>query len=467
MTAASLMLDFALASLLIAVGQFLRVKIKFFQSFFVPAGLIGGFLGLFLGKQFLHVLPFSDAIGSYSAVLIMIVFAAIGVSGFSIEKGKLKDEVGNIYGLGTILFLGVLLQIIVGVVFSVLVISKIYPDINYGFGMMLVAGFAGGHGTAAAIGATFGDLGWADATDLGMTSATVGILSGIFVGLILIKWAAKNGHTHYIKDFSQIDDSLRTGLIPPGHRKASGEETVSSMAVDNFAWHISWVLIATGAGYLICTWIKKTFNYGVPDFLCTFLTGFFMFLIFSRGKNRGAYQYFDTRFFGHVSGTATDYLVFFGVASIKVSIIVEYAIPLLMLLSVGVVLNILVWRFMSPTLMRDRWFERSMLPLGMAFGVSATGIILLRIVDPEGKSKTLNDFAIANPFISPVQSFLYAAGPAMLLSGSHWGFVLINVGITAALLIIARMFGWWYSKIPLSARKPKEGVSYDIGSPVK
>ena len=39
--------------------------------------------------------------------------------------------------------------------------------------------------------------------------------------------------------------------------------------------------------------------------------------------------------------------------------------------------------------------------------------------------------------------------------------------LTAALLIIARMFGWWYSKIPLSARKPKEGVSYDIGSPVK
>lgn len=180
-----------------------------------------------------------------------------------------------------------------------------------------------------------------------------------------------------------------------------------------------------------------------------------MFLVFSRGKKGGAYQYFDTRFFSRISGTATDYLVFFGVASIKVSIIVEYAVPLLMLMIVGILLNIVVWRVMSPTLMRDYWFERSMLPLGMAFGVSATGIILLRIVDPDGRSKTLNDFAIANPFISPVQSFLYAVGPAMLLSGGHWSFVAINLGITLALLVVARIFGWWYSKVPLSVRKPQ------------
>lgn len=385
----------------------------------------------------------------------MIVFAAIGVSGFSIEKGKLKDELGKIYGLGTMLFLGVLLQIIVGVVFSILVISNLYPDINYGFAMILVAGFAGGHGTAAAIGSTFADLGWADATDLGMTSATVGILSGIFVGLILIKWASRNGHTHFIKDFSQIDQSLRTGLIPAENRKIAGEETVSSMAVDSLAWHLSWVLVASGAGYMVCRWIKATFHYSIPDFLCTFLAGFFMFLVFSRGKKGGAYQYFDTRFFSRISGTATDYLVFFGVASIKVSIIVEYAVPLLMLMIVGILLNIVVWRVMSPTLMRDYWFERSMLPLGMAFGVSATGIILLRIVDPDGRSKTLNDFAIANPFISPVQSFLYAVGPAMLLSGGHWSFVAINLGITLALLVVARIFGWWYSKVPLSVRKPQ------------
>lgn len=454
MTAASLMTDFALASLLIAIGQFLRVKIKIFQHFFVPAGLIGGFLGLFGGKQFLDIIPFSTDIGSYSAVLIVIVFAAIGAGGFDIKKDTLKQQVGQVYGIFSFSFLSVLLQIGFGVLFSILVISQIFPEINYGFGLILVAGFAGGHGTAAAIGKTFSDLGWADATDLGMTSATVGILCGILVGLAIIKWGARNGHTHYIKDFKDISNDMRTGLIQPENRKSVGEETTSSMSLDVIGWHLSWVLIASGAGYWASVWIKNTFRFSIPDFMCSFLAGIFMYMIFSRGKNRGVYRYIDDRLLSKISGTATDYLVFFGVASIKVSIIVKYATPLLMLMIFGILFNLLFWRLLAPTLFKDQWLERSMLTLGMAFGVAATGIILLRVIDPEGKSKTLKDFALANPFITPLQSFMYAVGPGMLLAGTHWQYVAMALGISAAILIVAKIFGWWYWKIPLDARKP-------------
>ena len=46
----SLLIDLAFASIFILIGQFLRSKVRFFQSFFVPASLIAGFLGLFLGR---------------------------------------------------------------------------------------------------------------------------------------------------------------------------------------------------------------------------------------------------------------------------------------------------------------------------------------------------------------------------------------------------------------------------------
>ena len=36
--------------------------------------------------------------------------------------------------------------------FSILVISRLFPEINYSFGLLLAAGFSGGHGTAAAVG---------------------------------------------------------------------------------------------------------------------------------------------------------------------------------------------------------------------------------------------------------------------------------------------------------------------------
>ena len=83
MTVYDLLVDFTIASALILVGQFLRAKIKFFQEFFMPASMIAGFLGLFLGKQFLNVLPFSASAGSYTGVLIIIIFGVVGLNGFS------------------------------------------------------------------------------------------------------------------------------------------------------------------------------------------------------------------------------------------------------------------------------------------------------------------------------------------------------------------------------------------------
>ena len=54
------LMDFAIASLFIMIGQLIRAKVKLVQKFFVPASMIAGFLALALGSQGLNVLPFSD-----------------------------------------------------------------------------------------------------------------------------------------------------------------------------------------------------------------------------------------------------------------------------------------------------------------------------------------------------------------------------------------------------------------------
>lgn len=57
------------------------------------------------------------------------------------------------------------------------------------------------------------ELGFADAPDLAMTSATVGILAGVFGGLIFIKWATAKGYTQYIKNFAYLSGDLKTGMV--------------------------------------------------------------------------------------------------------------------------------------------------------------------------------------------------------------------------------------------------------------
>lgn len=55
-SASAMFLDFFWASLLLIAGQFIRTKVKIFQNLFIPASVIAGFLGMFLGDQFANVI---------------------------------------------------------------------------------------------------------------------------------------------------------------------------------------------------------------------------------------------------------------------------------------------------------------------------------------------------------------------------------------------------------------------------
>ena len=58
MSVSDFLLDFAIASLFIMIGQLIRAKVKLIQQFFVPASMIAGFIALALGRQGLDVLSF-------------------------------------------------------------------------------------------------------------------------------------------------------------------------------------------------------------------------------------------------------------------------------------------------------------------------------------------------------------------------------------------------------------------------
>jgi len=449
MSANDFLLDFALASGFILVGQFLRAKVSIFQKLFVPASMIAGFIALALGKQGANIIPFSDSIGDYAGMLIIIIFAAVGINGFSISKKEgMKGELSRIGSFFSFKVVAQNLQFALAPLFSILVISKIFPEINYGFGFLLAAGFTGGHGTAAAIGSAMGELGFADATDIAMTCATVGILSGIFGGLLFIKIGTKRGWTKYIKDFQFISGDLRTGLISASNRQSMGEEITSGVALDSLAWHFALLLFASGAGMLINNKIIAPYTgLDFPTFLIAFLFAMGMFWIM---RKTGIYHYVDKSTVNHISGTMTDYLVFFGIASIRIPVIIKYAAPLAILLLFGILLVVATLMYFGPAMNKGSWFERALFVFGYSTGVFAIGFILLRIVDPEGRSKTLNDSAFAAPFTMPPEMFGWGMAPSMLLQGQHWQFIGINLAILLACIILNLVMKWWWIKLPLN-----------------
>lgn len=453
MTVYEFLLDLTMASALILVGQFLRAKVKFFQQFFIPASMIAGFLGLFLGEYFLGAtgfsLPWSGSQGSYAGCLIIIVFTVVGLNGFEMGGNKAagKDTFDRILGVSMYRFVVFFIQIGVGVFLTLTVIKALVPGINDGFGILMASGFTGGHGTAAAVGNTFMELGWDEAGDLGMTFATIGILTGVFGGLAFIKWGTRRGVTGYIKDFKYIDGDLKTGLIAKENLQPMGNDTISSVSLDTLGYHLALVLLLAGGGYALNKFIIAKALSGVPDFTVSYLLALVFFLCF---RKTGIYTHMDTRINSRISGTATDYLVFFGIATIKVPIIIEYWLPLLICTLGGILCVFLSVLPLGYKMMNKSWFEHSIFCYGYLTGVFAIGFVLLRIVDPENKSKTLESIAMS-PWLNFIEIFVWSLFPQMLILGQGWLVVgLMAVG-TVVPIIISIAAKCWY-KTPITER---------------
>ena len=183
--------DIAILGFLMIIGQFLRAKVKLLQNLLMPASLIGGILGLILGPSVLNILPFSSQLPAYAGILIAIVFACTPIGDDPITKEEMKGIGGFFYQNTGIL----ILQYAFGMVLSLGLLNKFW-DLHDSFGLILATGYYGGHGTAVAVGDMFKDMGYNEFFDLGNTSATIGLIGGILIGIAIINWGTRKKYTN-------------------------------------------------------------------------------------------------------------------------------------------------------------------------------------------------------------------------------------------------------------------------------
>ena len=121
-----------------------------------------------------------------------------------------------------------------------------------------------------------------------------------------------------------------------------------------------------------------------------FCTAFVVALILNRlMRMTRVDHYVDGKTMVHLGGAMTDLLVVFGIASIKLSVLVEYAVPMALMFAAGIATCSLLLRLLGPRFFSVYWFERSLFTWGWITGVTAMAIALLRIVDPRNQSSSL------------------------------------------------------------------------------
>ena len=435
----TLFVDVGFIACLLLLGKLIRVKLRFAQQYFIPPSLIAGFLGLAFGPGGLGWLPMSDQLGTYAGILIALIFACLP---FSSSKGGQKqgENIGRMWAFSQT---GMLWQWAFGGLIGFFILSRLWPLEEY-FGLCMPAGFCGGHGTAAAIGQSFLRLGGDDMLTLAMTAATVGILASVFIGLALVKWGTRRGYTCFITDFAELPDELRTGLMPEEKRESMGEATSSSISIDSLAFHVCIICVVALGGYGISQLVAHYLpQLEMPVFSCAFVVGILLKLCFDRAK---VSFYISPKAMGHLSGTFTDFLVAFGISSIKLSVVMQYLVPLLILLACGLLATLFYVLFVGRRLMNNCWFEKSLFTWGWFTGTMAMGIALLRIADPEMRSRCLENYALAYLFIAPVEICLVTFAPVAFAAG--YGLLFLGIAAVAGCGIMAYAWkrGWLKTK---------------------
>jgi ESS family glutamate:Na+ symporter len=379
----NIVMSFVGLCLLLVVGHLLRIKVRLLRRLYLPCSVIGGLIGLTLMQATRAAgAPLSpDWTAGWSRLpgfLINIVFACLFL-GVRIPKvSTLWRRAGPQLAYGQTVAWG---QYIVGV--------------------GLVMGFEGGHGTAAGMGPVFAGYGWPAGKDLGLASATAGIVSAVVFGMVLINWAARRGLTVRRQDPEDVPEGENFGVIPLDHRPEAGRLTVSSSAIEAFSLHVAVVGMAifigfglyhglVGIGRLTGSPTVQKIMGAFPLFPLCMIGGIIVQLIEDRFDRA---RLIDTGLVRRIQNTALDFLIVAAIATINLSAVVSDLAPFAVVVAAAIAWNVFCLLVLAKRMLPDAWFERAIAEMGQSMGITATGLMLLRVVDPDYETPAADAFA--------------------------------------------------------------------------
>lgn len=417
---------FCFLSLLLIAGKLVRMALPILQRLYLPSSVIGGVIGLIIISCFREKLP-ADMVSGMSKLpgfLINVIFAALFL-------GVVPPKINQIFKMAfPQLCMGQMLawgQYVIGLGIAGFLLVPLF-GVNPAFGNLLEIGFEGGHGTVGGLSETFAAH-WSEGKDLGLTVATGGMIFGILLGMALINWALNKGIISSVRTFNERDKAEKIGVYDQEKRPAAGRQTVLADSIDSLAWHIAMIGLSILLGYAML----KVLQYGeaklLPDCQTRLFTGFPLFPLCMIGgvfiqilfRKLKADHLIDHGQMQRLSGASLDFLVVAAVATIKLSVVAQNWLPLVIMMAAGVLWSLFLMLFVAPKLFKQAWFECAIAEFGQGLGVTATGLMLLRTVDPESKTPAAASFGYKQLIHEPI------------MGGGLW---------TAFALTLVFSFGW-------------------------
>ncbi|MBE6970155.1 MAG: sodium/glutamate symporter [Ruminococcaceae bacterium] len=239
----------AMAAVMLLIGYAVKAKVAFLRKYCIPAPVVGGFLFMFvtfLGYQFnLFAFNFTT---TFQDPFMLAFFTTVGL-GASFQLLKK----------------GGILLIVYWAIAAVVSIIQNFMGIGIGKLVGLEAPYAllasaismiGGHGAAGSYGATFAELGYEAAVEVGAAAATFGLIFAVMVGgPVARRLIVKNNLKP--EDSIEFDDSVMNV------NAANGEELSALDIIKN----VTAIIACMALGTVVSGWISKLIGMSFPTYV--------------------------------------------------------------------------------------------------------------------------------------------------------------------------------------------------------
>ncbi|MCU0845924.1 MAG: hypothetical protein MUC76_13475 [Spirochaetes bacterium] len=439
------LLDFGFLSIMILAGVFLRASVPVFQKYLFPSCMIGGVIGVVLiNCGVITIAP--DRLETFAFHFFNISFISVGLTaGESEKKPGNRGELAR-GALWMSLFQGLSLpmQAIVGGLF-VLLFGLFGTTLFKTFGFLAPLGFNEGPGQALSFGKAWESVGFEHAATIGLTFAAVGFFFAFIVGVPLANYGIKKGLAAF--GSGDMPEGFRQGIVPANReQEIAGRLTFHSGNLETLAFQAAIIGMVYVITYFLVDFASRAAGAGVAGALW----GFFFFwgmvvavLVKAVMDKIGIGRLLDPGLQRRITGWSVDYLIVSTICAIQLIIVWQYILPVSLISLACGVLTILLALFLGKRIPSLN-LERMLAIYGTSTGNISSGLLLLRIVDPEFKTGVAKELALFSVFVTPVT----AAGMVLLNAPIWWGWgiewvMAIFFGIILISVVLIRVLKLW------------------------
>ena len=406
-------LVFSFLSFMLILGIITRAKVRFFQKYLFPSSLIGGIYGLILLNSGLVHLS-QETVQAFAYHFFNISFISIGLTPPLMHENKMGKEIFR-GSLWMALVQGVTfpLQTVVGglIVFAFLVMgSHIHPS----FGFLTALGFNEGPGEALSFGKVWETFGFQGAATVGLSFATIGFLFAFFVGVPLVNWGIRKG---LAKGGDLGEEFYRGFYKSESEKRCAGKTTMHPANVDTVAFQLALVGLVYIITYYFIRFLAPHFpaDYAKMAWGFFFIVGMaFAYVVRKIISMLGVEYLIDPGIQRRITGASVDFLIVATGTAIQIAIVARHVVPLLLISITAGVLTTVVVVFLGKRLPSYN-LERIAAIYGTVTGTVSSGLLLLRIVDPEFNTPVAKEIGIMNLLVVPI-----IGGLTVIINGPFW-----------------------------------------------